>query len=109
MGNEDRSIISLEKVIADLDATANEYFRSVFKSKGSEVGILRLREGETDTQEPHSLDEVYFVIEGSGHIELEDKLKPINPNDFIFVPANVDHRFVVGDKDLIVLYFFGCS
>ena len=108
MVEEDSSIISLEKVIADLDAT-NEYFLNIFKSKGLDVGILRLRKGETDTQGPHSVDEVYFVIEGTGHIEIEDKRKPVNRADFIFVPASVHHRFVVGNKDLIVLYFFGCS
>ena len=109
MGKEHSSIISLEKVIADLDATINEYFLNIFESKGLEVGILRLRKGETDTQEPHSVDEVYFVIEGTGHIEIEDKMKPVNRADFIFVPANVHHRFLVGNKDLLVLYFFGCS
>ena len=109
MGKEHSSIIRLEKVIDDLDATTNEYFLNIFKSKGLEVGILRLRKGETDIQEPHSIDEGYFVIEGTGHIEIEDIMKPINPADFIFVPANVHHRFVVGNKDLIVLYFFGCS
>ena len=108
MGEEDSSFLSLEKVIADLDAT-NEYFLNVFKSKVLEIGILRLRKGERDTQEPHSVDEVYFVIEGTGHIEIEDKMKPVSRADFIFVPANVHHRFVVGNKDLIVLYFFGCS
>jgi mannose-6-phosphate isomerase-like protein (cupin superfamily) len=109
MGKEHSSIISLEKVIANLDATTNEYFLSIFKSKGLEVGILRIRKGETDTQEPHSVDEVYFVIEGNGHIEIEDEIKPVNCGNFIFVPGNVHHRFVVGNKDLIVLYFFGCS
>ena len=105
---EDISFISLENVIAELDAT-NEYFLNIFKSKELDMGILRLRKGETDTQEPHSVDEVYFVIEGTGHIEIEDKMKPVKPADFIFVPANVHHRFVVSNKDLIVLYFFGCS
>jgi mannose-6-phosphate isomerase-like protein (cupin superfamily) len=112
MAKEHSSIISLEKVITELDATTNneyEYFLDIFQSKGLEVGILRLRKGEPDTQEPHSVDEVYFVIEGNGHIEIEDKMKPVNRTDFIFVPANVHHRFVVGDKDLIVIYFFGCS
>jgi len=108
MGKQDGSIIRLEKVIADLDATTNEYFLNVFKSKELDVGILRLRKGEADTQEPHSVDEVYFVIEGTAHIEIEDKMKPVKRADFIFVPANVHHRFVVGNKDLIVLYFFGC-
>jgi mannose-6-phosphate isomerase-like protein (cupin superfamily) len=105
---EDISFISLENVIAEFDAT-NEYFLKVFKSKELDMGILRLRKGEIDTQEPHSVDEVYFVIEGTGHIEIEDKMKPVNRADFIFVPANVHHRFVVSNKDLIVLYFFGCS
>ena len=108
MGEEDISIISIEKVITDLDAT-REYFLNVFKRKGLDLGILRLRKGETDTQEPHSVDEVYFVIEGNGHIEIEHKMKPVNRGDFIFVPANAHHRFVVGNKDLIVIYFFGCS
>ncbi len=108
MGEEDSSFISLEKVIAELDTT-NGYFLNVFKNKGLNAGILRLRKGETDTQEPHSIDEVYFVIEGTGHIEIEDKMKRVNRADFIFVPANVHHRFVVGNKDLMVLYFFGCS
>jgi mannose-6-phosphate isomerase-like protein (cupin superfamily) len=109
MGKEDSSIISFEKVIADLDATNKEYFLNVFKSKGLEVGILRLRKGETDSQEPHSVDEVYFVVEGTGHIEIEDKMKLVNTGDFIFVPANAHHRFIVNNKDLIVLYFFGCA
>ncbi len=108
MGEEDSSFISLEKVIAELDTT-NGYFLNVFKNKGLNAGILRLRKGETDTQEPHSVDEVYFVIEGTGHIEIEDKMKPVNRGDFIFLPANVHHRFVVGNKDLMVLYCFGCS
>ena len=84
MGEEDISFISLEKVIADLDATNNEYFLNIFKSKGLEVGLLRLRKGETDTQEPHSVDEVYFVIEGNGYIEIKDKISAINRLHFIF-------------------------
>ncbi len=109
MQNEHSSIISLEKIIDDLDGAPTEYFLNIFKSRGLEVGILRLRIGEKDTQEPHSGDEVYFVIEGTGHLEIEDKMKPVNPADFIFVPAKAHHRFVVGNKDLIVLYFFGGS
>jgi len=109
MRKEDKYIIRFQKVLEDLDATTTDCFLNIFKTKGLEVGVLRLRKGETDTQEPHSVDEVYFVIKGTGHIEIEGIIKPVNPTDFIFVPANVHHRFVVGDKDLIVLYFFGSS
>jgi mannose-6-phosphate isomerase-like protein (cupin superfamily) len=87
MGQDDSSFVSFEKIVSDLDAN-NDYFLSIFKNKGFDMGLLRLRKGEIDNQEPHSVDEIYFVIEGTGYIH---------------------HRFVGGNKDLIVLYFFGCS
>ena len=72
-----QDIISLNKVIGDLDRSGN-YFLDVFNTKGLAVGILRLKEGDTDTQLPHSVDEVYFVVEGNGFIEIEGKLKELN-------------------------------
>jgi hypothetical protein len=59
---EEGNFISLDKVIADLDGTGS-YFLNVFK--GVVLGILRLRKGETDTQLPHAVNEVYFVVEGN--------------------------------------------
>jgi mannose-6-phosphate isomerase-like protein (cupin superfamily) len=102
---EEENLIGLAKVIADLDDTGN-YFLNVFSNKGIDLGILRLRKGETDTQLPHTVDEVYFVVEGNGFIEIEGKLKPVKRADFIFVSANIQHRFIVDDEDLVVIYFF---
>jgi mannose-6-phosphate isomerase-like protein (cupin superfamily) len=99
------NFISLDKVIADLNGTGS-YFLNVFNNKGVDLGILRLRKGETDTQLPHSVDEVYFVVEGRGSIEIEGKLKPVKSADFIFVPAYDHHRFIVGSQDLVVIFFF---
>jgi len=47
----EQDIISLNKVICDLDRSGN-YFLDVFGTKGLAVGILRLKEGDTDTQLP---------------------------------------------------------
>lgn len=99
------NFVGLDKVIADLDNTGN-YFLDVFNNKGVDLGILRLRKGETDTQLPHSVNEVYFIVEGNGFIEIEGKLKPVKKADFIFVSANLQHRFIVDDEDLVVIYFF---
>ena len=74
MEEKEDNFISLDKVIADLNGTGS-YFLNVFNNKGVDLGILRLRKGETDTQLPHSVDEVYFVVEGRGSIEIEGKLK----------------------------------
>lgn len=61
------NFVGLDKVIADLDNTGN-YFLDVFNNKGVDLGILRLRKGETDTQLPHSVNEVYFIVEGNGNL-----------------------------------------
>ncbi|MGC2574039.1 MAG: cupin domain-containing protein, partial [Candidatus Nitrosopolaris sp.] len=49
--------------------------------------------GENDTQEPHSVDEVYYVIQGNGFIKLNRKDHQIREGTSIFVPAKADHRF----------------
>ena len=105
METEEGNFINLDKVIADLDS-ADSYSLNVFNNKGVDLGVLRLRKGETDTQLPHEVNEVYFVVEGNGFIEIEGKVKPIKSADFIFVSANTQHRFIVDDLDLVVIYFF---
>lgn len=62
---------------------------------------------QIDTQGPHSIDEVYFVIEGNGFIEINDKTYKVKKGTIIFVPAESKHRFYGNDQDLIVLYVFG--
>jgi mannose-6-phosphate isomerase-like protein (cupin superfamily) len=71
-----------------------------------QAGILRLRLGEIDTQEPHSTDEVYFVLEGDGFIEIGNKSYEIKKDLFIYVPAEVKHRFHGNTQEILVLYFF---
>jgi mannose-6-phosphate isomerase-like protein (cupin superfamily) len=64
------------------------YFIDFISTKGIQAGIIRLHPGENDTQEPHSVDEVYYVIEGSGFIKLEGKDHQISQGTCICVPAN---------------------
>ena len=102
---EGDNFVSLDHMIADLVNTGNN-FSNVFSSKGLDMGILRIKVGEKDTQLPHSVDEAYFVVKGNGSIEINGKIKPVKSNDFIFVPAEANHRFIVGNQDLVVIYFF---
>ena len=105
MKTEEGNFTNLDKVIADLDNTES-YFVNIFNNKGVDLGVLRLRKGEIDTQLPHEVNEVYFVVEGNGFIDIEGKVKPIKSADFIFVSANTQHRFIIDDQDLVVIYFF---
>ena len=46
-----------------------------------------------DPQQPHTQDEIYIVIKGSGTIVTGDERCPYGPGDVIFVEAGVVHRF----------------
>jgi mannose-6-phosphate isomerase-like protein (cupin superfamily) len=61
-----------------------------------------------DPQQPHTRDEVYVVISGSGTFVAGDKRHPFAPGDFLFVPAHVVHRFENFTDDLrLWVVFYG--
>ena len=47
----------------------------------------------TDPQKPHTRDEVYFVIKGSGWFVQGDERVRFGPGDVFFLPAGVPHHF----------------
>jgi mannose-6-phosphate isomerase-like protein (cupin superfamily) len=84
----------------------DEYWTDFLKVRRMEAGVLRLRPGEEDTQTPHDDDELYFVVEGSGYIELGKEGRPVKKGSVIFVPARMAHRFYGNTDTLVVLYVF---
>ena len=48
---------------------------------------------KVDPQTPHSRDEVYIVVRGTGTFEIEDRSYHFVPGDVLFVSAGVEHRF----------------
>jgi mannose-6-phosphate isomerase-like protein (cupin superfamily) len=46
-----------------------------------------------DLQQPHSRDEVYIIITGSGEFVNNGERSQIKTGDFLFVPAGIEHRF----------------
>jgi mannose-6-phosphate isomerase-like protein (cupin superfamily) len=82
------------------------YFLDFLKIRGMEAGIIVLHPDVEDTQEPHSADELYYVIEGSGFMELGKSRRPVKKGSIIFVPAKMHHRFYGNKEDLIILYMF---
>jgi mannose-6-phosphate isomerase-like protein (cupin superfamily) len=99
-------LFELDEIVPRIDMQEN-YFISFLNTKGIEAGILKLHPRQKDTQVPHSLDEIYFVIEGNGFIEIKNSTYKVKKGTIIFVPAESKHRFYGNDQDLVVLYVFG--
>ena len=71
-----------------------------------EAGIYAPR-GE-DPQQPHTRDEAYVVMRGSGTFVNGETRAPFAPGDFLFVPAGAVHRFEDFSDDLALwVVFYG--
>lgn len=61
-----------------------------------------------DPQTPHTRDELYVVVEGTGRFVNGEITHPFEPGDVLFVPAGVEHRFEGFTDDLAVwVVFYG--
>ena len=61
-----------------------------------------------DLQGPHSRDECYVVIRGSGRFQMGEDVVPFKAGDFLFVPAGMKHRFLdFGEKLEAWVIFLG--
>jgi mannose-6-phosphate isomerase-like protein (cupin superfamily) len=47
----------------------------------------------TDPQQPHTRDEIYFVISGSGWFVRDGVRQRFAPGEVLYLPAGVPHRF----------------
>jgi mannose-6-phosphate isomerase-like protein (cupin superfamily) len=71
------------------------------------VGLYVLKAGEPDLQQPHTEDEVYYVISGRGRISVGDDDQPVGPGSTIFVATGVPHTFRDITEDLLLFVAFG--
>ena len=99
-------VFELNKLLSELEGQGG-YFINFISTMGIQAGIIRLHPGENDIQEPHSVDEVYYVIEGNGFIKLNGKDHEIRQGTCIFVPAKAGHKFHGNKEDLVVFYALG--
>ena len=70
------------------------------------AGLYMLTAGAVDKQEPHTEDEIYYVISGRGFIQVDQESRPVEAGSLVFVKANVEHRFHIITEDLRVLVIF---
>jgi len=60
----------------------------------------------TDRQKPHTRDEVYVVVAGSGQFVCGDERQPFQAGEVLFAPTGVEHRFEDFTDDFATWVFF---
>lgn len=70
------------------------------------LGVYVLKAGAVDPQEPHTEDEVYYILEGRGTLRVGTDDHRFEPGSLLFVAARAEHRFRDIQEDLVALVFF---
>jgi len=70
------------------------------------IGTYSVPVNGSDTQLPHTEDEVYVVTAGRARIIADSGSAEVGPGSVVYVPAGENHRFVDITEDLVVLVVF---
>ena len=70
------------------------------------AGLYVLSAGGADPQQPHSEDEIYYVVSGRASIQVGSEDRPVTAGSFVYVPATVPHRFHTIEEELVILVCF---
>jgi mannose-6-phosphate isomerase-like protein (cupin superfamily) len=70
------------------------------------LSTYRLSAGGPDPQQPHTEDEVYYVVRGRARFHAGSEDCAVQPGTVLFVAAGVEHRFhsITEDLELLVVF-----
>ena len=95
----------LSNLIEQQQQSGNSYLEFLRVSSMS-IGLYCLPAGAVDTQQPHTEDEVYYVVSGRGQIRVREEDRGVQTGSVVFVEAGVKHYFHGITEDLAILVFF---
>ena len=99
-----RRRVTVAEALEHLPGPDGERFAEVLGYGTMQVEVYAPR--GHDPQAPHTRDELYVVVEGSGEFVNGPERHPFGPGDVLFVPAGVEHRFEDFTDDLMVWVIF---
>ncbi|HEX2741708.1 MAG TPA: cupin domain-containing protein [Rubrobacter sp.] len=95
---------TVAEAMGRLPGSGGERFAKVLEHGSMEVEIYAPR--DSDPQTPHTRDELYVVVGGSGEFVNGRERNSFGPGDVLFVPAGVEHRFEDFTDDLVTWVIF---
>src|ERR1700674_4514180 len=85
---------------------SGELYYEFLRVPAMSAGLYQLAAGSTDPQEPHTEDELYYVVQGRAEIQVGNEDGRVEAGSRVFVAANVKHRLHTISEDLPCLVFF---
>jgi mannose-6-phosphate isomerase-like protein (cupin superfamily) len=99
---------NVQSLLERLPTPEGQHFVPAFTRGTLEVELYAPQ--GTDGQTPHSRDEVYIIVSGTGTFFCAGERAPFGPGDFLHVPATLEHRFENFSEDFVTwVLFYGPS
>jgi mannose-6-phosphate isomerase-like protein (cupin superfamily) len=95
----------LAELSKHMDENGERYLEFI-REPDCSVGVYRLPAGGIDPQQPHSEDELYYVVSGRAMFRQGDEDRPVGPGSLLYVPARAIHRFHSISEDITILVVF---
>jgi mannose-6-phosphate isomerase-like protein (cupin superfamily) len=96
--------LTVAQALTRIPGPEGQRFASIFTHGTLLVEIYAPR--GSDPQQPHTRDEAYFVVSGTGDYVCGESRTPFGPSDLLFAAAGVAHRFENFTEDLVVWVIF---
>jgi mannose-6-phosphate isomerase-like protein (cupin superfamily) len=96
----------LADIAAERESSGRPYLEFITVPDLS-VGLYVLAVGEPDLQQPHTEDEVYYIVSGRGRVTVGEEVRDVQPGSIVFVARAVPHRFHDITEDLTLFVAFG--
>jgi|SRR5215469_347838 len=96
--------VTVEDALDHLSGPERKTFATVFTHGTLQLDIYSPQ--KIDRQQPHSRDEVYIVVQGSGEYISAAGRQPFQQGDFLFAPAGEIHRFETFTDDAVFWVLF---
>ena len=94
-----------QELLARLDPGSHDY-AEFFRSPTLSLTVARWPAGSVDDQEPHTEDEVYYVVSGRARLSVAGEDAAVGAGSIAYVAAGVEHRFHDIAEDLEVVVFW---
>jgi mannose-6-phosphate isomerase-like protein (cupin superfamily) len=94
-----------QELLVGLAPRVHDY-AEFFRSSTLSLTVARWPAGSVDDQEPHTEDEVYYVVSGRARLSVAGEDVAVGVGSIAYVAAGVEHRFHYIEEDLEVIVFW---
>jgi len=95
--------ISTAELFEKLDENADRDHFEVLNEETMTVEVGRYSASTSAPKNPHTGDEIYYVISGSGMARVGNETYSVEAGDVVYVEAGLEHDFFNIEEDITVL------